>query len=432
MNTLKLMALENALLYWEQTNMLGEFMFVVKNNNLLDSGKKFRPLAGSEMDSHGVLGRKIPNYELLRSDLKKGYFDPLQYLPRIPTEQRENVVSVEQVLNEACYYMLMLPSQLSSWLSTKKVCRVTQEADIPQVTSRNYLHLLPYDNFLLQLDDPFSYGMKDSSGLDINYSFSSFIISRKDSVITVYAIANELSHCLMSSEERRMMLEATSAASKHKKKSFYDLFKKLDRAFQLDDRPHFSFIKFDIDIRTPFFEGDAQTKISSKLGDAVLWLGKKIFGKKMTMLIENDPSLNEIRQFEKSMYNIFPKFLNGFCKCLLEAAPEGTSSKVLISTDPNPVKKRNTSVSDPNDLDWNEVPIGTVIDLLIDKTGKVELINKNINGSEKSYHVRAGHYRKYPQPGGTIKSVWIQSTKVRPDKAPEYGGKTGSGAKVVR
>ncbi len=427
MKTLKLDYLENALKYWEQTNIFGEFMFVSKNNGLFDSGNGFRPLPGSEISANGVLGRKIPNFELLRSELKKGIVDPLPYLPRVPTKDREKGVTIEQLLDDSTGNMLMLPVQLSQWLSTKKVCRITQEADIPQVSNQNYLHLLPYDNFLLSLDDPFVYNKADINGIGAGHNYSTFLISRKDWEVTVYAISNEIERSLLTSLEKKIMLEAILAANKKRKSAYMDLFMKLDRVFQLPDSPFFSFIKFEINIHEPVFK----KTIKNKLGDAILWAGKKVFGKRFNNLIEQNSDLKELREFEGSLHSIFPKFLNGFCKYLAEAETNTMGVKMLIA-EPNRSNVRKSSMGIINDLDWNEVPLGTVIDLHIDRNSKGEVISKRSAGSEKSYHIRAGHYRKYPQTDGTIKSVWVRSSKVRPDKSPEHGGQTMSGVKTVK
>lgn len=419
MNTLKLQTLENALSFWEDQNMIGELFFIAENNRLITPVKGLRPLSGSEINSVGLFGRKILNFEFLRKDLQKGFFSPEKYLPRIPKKESENIINVI----DNSFFFPLLPMVFSDWLSTKKVCRISQDSDIPKITNKNYLMNIPYDNFIILLDDPFSHKIEDTSGLEIILDYSTFFISKEENRIIVYALSDDIKNHILPESLKKDILNATNFAAKKKKLEFNKLINKVKSSLsEINDRPHFYFIKFEIDINSPFLN---QINLFRGISKFLI----KIFGKKVhNESIEDFTAFNlmkKVSDWESSLHGFFPKFLNGICKILLE-----NSGEVLNQNDPKSShlslpKKHN------HNIQWNEVPVGTVINLSVDKDGKIEVSKDSNVGSEKSFHIRAGHYRKYIQKDGSVKSIWIKSTEVRPDKSPKFGGKVMSGVKTL-
>lgn len=426
MNSLKLTTLENALRYWEDQNIIADLYFTAENNKLLQPTKKLRPLPGSEINSVGLFGRKIPNFESLRNDLRKGFFNPIGYLPRIPKKDSENV----QEIIEKSFFFPLLPMVFSDWVSTKKVCRVFQDSNIPLITNKNYLKNIPYDNFILLLDDPFSHKTNDESGAEIILDYSTFFISKDENVINVYALSDDIKNNLISEDLKKDILGATNFAIRKRKSEFDKLISKVNLSLsKIKDRPHFSFIKFQIEIDNPFLKVSSRVQISIfKTFSNIL---KKVFGKSVyNESVADFTALNlmkKVSDWESGLYGFFPKFLNGICKILLE------NGGVLNENNPKPSNGSNiSSLSKKHDMEWNEVPLGTILDLSVDKDGKVEILRSNETGSEKSYHIRSGHYRKYIQKDGSVKSVWIKSAKIRPDKSPEFGGSVMSGVKTIK
>lgn len=423
MNTLKLQTLENALSFWEDQNMIGELFFVAENNQLVIPTKSLRPLPGTEINSVGLFGRKIPNFEFLRKDLQKGFFNPEKYLPRIPKKDLGNI----QKLIDDSFFFPTLPLIFSDWVSTKKVCRISQDSNIPQITNKNYLRDIPYNNFVLLLDDPFSYERVDGFEINVILDFSTFFISKEDNILTVYAISDNVKDYLLTEELRKSILKATNLAIKKRKFDFDKSISKIVPTLsKIRDRPHFSFFKFEIDILDPFYSKVDQIRVN--FANFLVKSMRKMFGKKTyDDFIKKDRLMklvNERFEFEKGLESFFPKFLNGICKILLETSVESISTS---TTKP----RQGMSLSKNQDLEWNEVPLGTVLNLSVDKDGKIE-VSKDYNvGSEKSFHIRAGHYRKYIQKDGSVKSVWIKSTEIRPDKSPKFGGKVMSGVKTL-
>lgn len=424
MNSLKLETLENALTYWENQNIIAELFFVAENNKLLTPSKTFRPLLGTEINSLGLLGRKIPNFELLRSDLGKGYFDSGKYLPRIP---KKDSVNIQNLINDTFFFPL-LPMVLADWVYTKKVCRVSQNSSIQANYKKNYLKNIPYDNFILFLDDPFSHKEIDGSGSSVIMNFSTFLISKEENSLRVYTISDEIKNYIIPEEIKKIALEATELANKNQKYKFYKLINEINNTLlSIRDRPHFSFISFDIDLDKPFLNSFGRIYIN--FAKRLVNFGRSFFGKYDKYYVDdisNKPLTKLVDYFENSLKISFTEFLNGFCKILLDLEPQNNKN-----CNRDECKNKEKSQKKSPDLEWNEVPLGSIVDISIDQNGKAKLVDKIITGSEKSYHVRAGHYRRYIQKDGSVKMVWVKSSEIRADKSPKFGGVVRSGVKTI-
>ncbi len=456
MKALTVTTLEQALQYWEDANLFGELMFQSRLKNLNPSSMMYVPLPASEASVAGWLARKIENYELLRKELRSGSVkDPSVYLPRIPKEYREKFTDHFAFLENQGFSFLQLPVHLAAWLRTKKVCRLTQEAEIPQIPlTESYLHLLPYDSFILYLNDPFVFNTKDAvEGIpELIQYYHTLLVSRTGNQISVYAIGDGLEDFCMEPAERNYVAEATRYAKQGKQKQFQQVMRKifsqrrvttglkdlwstaekmttadgntklteadLNRAYNFTGRgvAHF----FNVVVTIP------EQKEPQKKGlfDGVKSTFSNLFKKESVKSQSNDGAENQ------PFFEILPEFLNGFCKLLSEAGQDAPiGSAVVTTTDigvPEESEKEQKIIHQSEELmNWCDVPLGNVMDLRIEKDGGSSVKSYISLPSQKSPHVRRGHFRRYPQPDGSIKSVWINQVVVRKDKLESEQIKSG-------
>lgn len=456
MKALTVATLDQALRYWEDANLFGELMFQSRIKNYNPSSLMYVPLAGSEVSVAGWLARKIENFEVLRRELQSGSVkDPNVYLPRIPKEYKEKFTDSYTFLENQYFSFPQLPLHLNAWLRTKKVCRLTQEAEIPQVPlTESYLHLLPYDSFILYLNDPFVFNTADvDEGIPefIDY-YRTFLVSKVENKIFVYAIADGLEHFCMEPAERNYVSEATKFAKQGKQKQYQQAMRKifaqrrvptdmaglkasmeklaaadgntkftetdLNRAYNFTGRGTTNFLNIVIDI-------PEQKEMPKKgLFDGVKSSFSNLFKKDAVKAQKGEDDTNQ------AFFETLPEFLNGFCKLLSEARSDSSIASPVVTTEStnSETKADERKVVRPTEslMNWCDVPLGNVLDLRIEKDGGSTFTSYVSTPSEKSPHVRRGHFRRYPQPNGTIKSVWVNQATIRKDKLESEQIKSGA------
>lgn len=425
MKALTVTTLEQALQYWEDANLYGELMFQSRLKSLTPSAMMYIPLPGSESSEFGWLARKIENYELLRKELRSGSVkDPTVYLPRIPKEYKERFTDHYTFLENQGFSFLQLPLHLASWLHTKKVCRLTQEAEIPQIPlTESYLHLLPYDNFVLYLNDPFVFNTKDADeGIpELIQYYRTLVVSRTGNKISVYAIGDGLEDFCMEPAERMHVAEATRYAKQGKQKQYQQAMRKifaqrrvptdlaglkasmekiftanentklaetdLNRAYNFTGRGvgHFFNVVIDIPEQKELPKKGLFDGMKSRFDN----LFKKAEVKSQTMDgAENQP-----------FFEILPEFLNGFCKLLSEAGQEGSAPSPVVTTSEtgdSEITEKDQKIVHQSDqvMNWCDVPLGNVVDLRIEKDGGSNIKSYVSLPSQKSPHVRRGALQK--------------------------------------
>lgn len=447
MKVLTINTLEQALQYWEDANLFSELMFQSRIKNLNPSAAIYIPLPGSEVSEIGWLTRKIVNYESLRKEIESGSVkNPAEYLPRIPSKYKEKFDNSYTFLESQDFAFAQLPVHLASWMHTKKVCRVTQETEIPQIPlSENYLNLLPYDNFLLHLNDPFVFNTKEVSNgsFDLVQCYHTIFISKIENQIRLYVIGENLSSFCMEPVERKHVIEATRYAKNGKDRQYKQVINKIFA----QRRVPFNFQKFKEVVGSfdPLNEvADLNSFNSNRVynftsrGETTHFFSivitipeqqntlKEGLLSKLKASFSNSTKKQSVEQKDGTEKRIFleilPEFLNGFCKVLSEAKSADLPESITVKDEentPSILEKEHKATHQVEPLRWCDVPSGNIVDLCIEKDGSSTIKNHISTSSQKSPHVRRGHFRRYPQPDGTIKSVWISQSIIRKDRLEE-------------
>jgi len=381
---------------WEDMNLIGDFNFhldlmvgTVKKGKGVDSIEKTRALIGSEMNLLGSLARAIPDYAMLRSVLGgRSYLHQTNFLPRIPKGLR----GLSYDSNDDFYNLplvdaqLRIPMYLLKWTETRRACIVEDSLPIPLLDLRqeSWFTHLPYHSFYLSIRSPFVLTLPDDKELTVK---DFLVYDDHDSVrILLWATQNEQHQ--FTPEERTMLTKALADVKKQKTNS------KIEECIAANR-------KLDGTLIWDFFIEKESGKVYQSHID-----GKQV--KRQYFDIYNP--INYVKDEDSSHYRKIigmVEMLNGFCKLTAEMRPIAT----VVSTG-----QQQLSNSVQHNRQWYELPLQTVDYFAIQNEGTAVVLIRNANGSEKSPHVRRGHYRRYVNKDGTQYKVWIDETIIREDK----------------
>lgn len=379
-NILYLPELENALRFWEDTNLIAEATFQLGLGQYEPFATDFKPLIGTEIDQRSFLRRSVKNYMSLRVGLENGIeITDDQFLPRVPSMSRGVYSPVEIMRGLTHRNISFFPYFLTRWMKTKKVFQLSDSEIITPhpIVEGNYLDHLPYETFIVKFTDPmkilWNAGYKGFSSAGSNEKL--LMVVSNPPFIEIFSIPSTIEKPLLKDDLRMFFQKHLRSHSQIKR-----VFKKME---EHSDLVH----------DTYFFN------VVAEFSPGKLNFWGHPYGQDMHVKEGNCP-LCEAPQF---LFN----WLNGLCKLLAEQQPE--IRKVVQGSE-------NAIAENSADYSWNNVPIGQVMD--IDRSGEDgKTVIVCTKGTELSPHHRRGHTRRYYNDDGTIKfSVWIEPTFVRKDK----------------
>ncbi len=437
--TYSLEILDDALILWEDWNTMAHIRWLSERSPITDDQfrqgwEKLNPdnklsstlLKGTEINKYGILCKGMPEYQKLRSYLEKEdkteFFslDPRKiFFPRTP----EGIVS-EDDYTEKFFRLLgplyYLPTHLMDWSFAKKVCAIKRRelvSEIPLTAQENYLSVLPYSSFILDLGEAVSFEITetDTWKLQSTVEYQYLIICCTGNEIQVLCVPNGIYEHYFTEEESDAANICLDALKKEQatvgaisgkrlvklsrtRKKLFPLLSKLDTA------------KFD-SIATPMIFAalyiDSKELISYVMPNSCLEFGDK-----------------------KSFLEKIVGLLNGFSKVLYEFHPEVVEVRTLADeTRLKPIEissqKLATPEVDKEKLIWFEVPIHNV-DYLKMKKYRGEIKASYVRGTEKSPHVRMTHQRTYRNKDGSFKkTIQVKTCYIHEDKFPKQGSKSG-------
>ncbi len=412
-NVLFLEELQDTLRYWEDLNFFSENLFQVATaspNTDFTELKYTKPLIGSEVDQFHHLRRSIKGFEEFRKMIKKGIpvADPLSLLPRIPKEKR-NVFDKQTdfMRSSLTRYVSFFPYSLIQWLNYKKVFQIDSLGLIEpkSVYEKNYLNLMPYESFIIRLNEPIYLSFKATG---VKRGFKTILVNSENGVIDLFFILDNVKLFTMN-EETRKFFKNVSLKSKNPRL----LKKELEKVTTFDPELRFSGTSVEMssgNIINYIGRGPEETKWERTFdfSKGELWIITKIDGnfyKENQNEFQNDSEVIDITNFH---FNFIEK-LNGLCKFISEL-PNNQTQNLFKGIYSKPVPKQRIS-------EWNAIPVTNVYHLNQDPdvTSKPKIVISR--GDEKSPHWRRSHWRVYKNADGSIRQkVWIDQVLIREDK----------------
>jgi len=419
MKIIKVPVLDSMLRLWEDANVFGEFCF----QNYHRMNKTDQPLSnlkaqpGSEMSMKGVhLFRAICNYKSLRVLLEKNK-EPINYyafLPRVPKLLREDIGDDRELFAEMVEMggVLLFPLFISKWMFGKKLFSVDEEAEIPfiPVQEGNYLNCLPYDDFMVRAENPFFEHFAGNP--EVPLTFRTMMVSRKEKQIEILMIPDEIESFCNSAEERKEF-EKLTILSRGKNENAYA--KEKTHAVKL-------------------FTKNGDFDSFGNFSPEFIFVSRVI---RVDIETGEYPSTNDGESDGVDNYSEFNvrwmatvSFLNGFSKIISEFR-NVKGVRLEEAGDPYFGPRKNEDFTpdvhidvEGNKLSWDEVTEGQIMHLISEKKdGRVSFIVKR--GSEKCFHLRRRHERRYVKADNTVETIWVNACNVRFDKFQEGGKKSG-------
>ncbi len=381
--------LQKLLQYWEDTNLSGEFNFLLsqiikKDGKTPPKEAKIDALIGSELNGIGLLARSIPDYQNLRKILEgHSLTHSTNFLPRIPKDFRIVFDDYQMFVDHQFVQTpINIPTFFLKWNETKRICIVEDSIPMPLIDMRkeNWLEKIPYHSFFLQIKSPLVF--LDTEGRE--WSVKDMLVYDDGEYIRVLAWPEEIEKFTLTTELRKELANAIPVLKKGKTVDP----KALNHLMIVND-----------------------------------WFMLPFIIQKQTGLLKDIHSLAEVKHIDiydenlpkKDDENSTPLYLqmrvlletvNGFCK-LMATLPPKLSVTVIDS---------NTQIQNFNPpRQWFELPL-QVVEYFHTEIENELLVIKRGNGSEKSPHIRRGHTRRCVRKDGTINEVWIEETTIRADK----------------
>jgi hypothetical protein len=380
-STLFLPELEHTLQYWEDMNLIAGIFFElsIKKDPILRRHKYEKPMLGTELDSDKKLSRSIKNYKNMRRSIENHIeFDPALYMPRIPTDSRETLDSVNFMRSGGIRSMTAFPYFLQSWLKYKRVYALTSQLTIKEidVKKKNFLPLLPYGSFIIKFNKPLEVKAEnDQKGL---YELMMITLDSKDDIIDAMVIPKGVVDQLLTSEERSKLIADPKGYLK--KYSFSEEIPPLGISLATED------------------------------GDFIANIHRVQNGEETESHVHSLRWGDDLNKEEQSMLETFTflrNIINGFCKLVSDLSPK----EFTVDED---VKDHVPMSRDTQEYAWNSVPITEIRN--IKKLGGEIQISNVYGGGEKSPHWRRGHWRRITHNDGSVTRTWIDEIIVREDK----------------
>lgn len=400
--------LRNALKIWEYHNLVAEVIFQKTRNSRVSNFLPLvmeeyipKPLTGSEVDEGGTLVRGIRHYKKLKSFIEDDYpYNTNNFLPRIPKLMKDLVPSQYSfVRSQHVSSILRLPLILDGWLETRKVF-ILEDLSLVSIirpNNKSYLDYLPYSSFIIKVSKPFDIQINLNDGPMI-FPVSTILVNSDDEFIDFMAIPYSVKGLLPEEAQIKKMEKLAQDPKKSAPNALMELAMKKSPV-------GFEFVGYSVNRKT--------LEIHNYQG-----------GSLHKQLIMEDEKPLVVSDGEKTvMYT--PEILsiiNGVCKLISEI----------------PVQKRETILKETecelndklDDFEWHKVAI-TQAKYLNSDGNFVSKETKHFTagglGSEKSYHIRRGHWKTIKKTG---KRYWVEETEVRSDKKHE-GPVKGSAVEIL-
>lgn len=396
-NTLILRELESTLRHWEDVNIYSEanFQQTLRGKQVRLDGYK-KPIQGSEVDDFRILRRSIKNFRGFRG-VVENYLevDSNQFLPRVPTEQRERYSQLN-FLRSGPRSVSIFPYFLLEWMKYKKVFTVESQKLIPVIwpEKKNYFEFLPFGSFIIKFNKPLVINMKhegEESWLD--YSYAIVVLDEETAILDVMFVDARVGERFIMSESERSTFEKIIREKNFKPKGEYQ--------FHTEYGAHFPGVSIDV------AAGEMVTEI---------WLedhsdyGK---GERIGTYDFENPEHHELGKYYKDLMGI----INGFCKVISELPPRDS------------ITEEEPAGSHPvhhEPFAWHSVPVSQIRELGLVSSPAAYVITGG-SGGDKCYHWRQAHWRRIKMDDGTIYRKWIGPAEIRVDKKGEenlQGGAT--------
>lgn len=365
--------------------------------------ENFIPLIGSEVNMTGELGNAIKDYSMLRKVMEGSKFEhPTSFLPRVPKNARhlyDTPLAFADSVREA---VIHIPHFLNRWNETRRACIVDDSIPIPIIDLRteNWLDRLPYKSFYLKIASPLIFVDQTHSQ---EAAIQNFLIHEEGDYINIMAWDEDIPKWLKNSEKKKeyekKINEAISSNNFSKFVKYAEKELLTNASFTLvyytSIKKNSTYCKATVlDNMKGVLEGKqyAPIDIYNPL-DATLGI----------------PVFQRIKMFE---------LINGFCKLMATLPAQHRREAIVIDHIVTDEKPKQTHV-------WTDLPLQHV-DLFVTEKEKETVIIRRGVATEKGYHRRRGHHRRYINPDGTLREVWIADMEIRVDKKEEeiQGGAT--------
>jgi hypothetical protein len=313
------------------------------------------------------------------------------------------------------------PIFIGDWLRTKKVCHVDKKADIQPLSpcTENYLSHLPYDDFLVYFEDgiQLTVGQKESV-----LEYHHIMVSRHEDYVYFLALPKNIDQFLLKNKHRDL---AKKIFLRSKKRGNTGL---LMQAITRHKEMFLGCASGEI----KFFA--KQSKFSIKRNCLVQRV-EEIRGES-DFIVDEEEAEREIAGNVPGSYCLNLVFrVNALCKKLSEAKDKpvegvsvGTATNLVATDKPedNNTYTYSTDQKQKKKLEWNEVPLGEIMNVASRKEtdGSTKTIIRI--GSEVSPHIRRGHWRRISNGDGTYRRIWINQVTVRKDRIKDVGIRSGA------
>lgn len=402
-------ALNNLLKLWEDHNYLASikntFLQYIKKQTKFRTDEINFPFIGSELNSAGELDNSITDYHMLRQTMEgKKYFHPTGFLPRIPKDARTYYKSSSEFIQSIGNSSLHIPEFLTQWNKTRRACIVDDSIPIPLVDLReeNWFDKMPYDSFYLKIASPLVF---TDQLYKKETSIQNFLIHEEGEYIKIMAWNEDVAQWLLSSDTKKDIKKHLDEAIRAK-----DPMKFLEYAKHEKKSPpqvYHTIIKKNTTRCKMGVLGNITEVVQGKdLGDMDFYTTPQ-------HVSETIPYHERIKLLE---------LINGFCKLMATLPPQIHNEVEIIET-------KNFKPQPEEHRIWTDLPLQYVQLFTTELSNKIITIRRSA-GTEKDFHWRRGHMRRYLQPDGSIKEVWVARMKIRPDKEEEQGLPKGGATKI--
>jgi hypothetical protein len=425
--------LYHTLEFWEDVNHYAEMRFGInlKFPKMKEDAMKLNlyPCEGSEISMNGTLSRSIAEYKNLRKILESGKpFDHIKLLPRVPKEFRNKFERAEEyICANNLDPLLLFPKFISNWLDSKKVCRIANPRKIEYIDPSvdNYLHHLPYSNFILSISEPLTtLLMANMAAKSEVATYSNYFVSKEGDELWMLAIPDGIENFSLGHAVRKQMIEIQNVSPSIK----FEKLQRLVSAFQENvadwNEKTIAFTEVRANIKT----GSVVVAINGELVD-------RFFAPDFATGNTDGPLSTAQNAVKMSKVNSL-LFLNGVCKLLANYVPDEVQlidvAAVPVNNLPtDPMMEQSKSNTEPISVTetqkWYEVALGNVTFITF-KKGKSKTAEPYVHtGREMPFHTRRKHQRNYRNElGEIVKTITINEVKVRADKEQSGGNIHGS------
>ncbi len=383
--------LDHTLKIWEFIMLQNELRIKMEKK----SGKRFfedrldfLPQVGSELNEHGAIMKPIKGYRQLRRLINDDEtFDYLNYLPRVPSKYGSSIDQLDFVRGLNAFPIALFPMILDNWLDNRRVFVLDKPKLIPFLNplKENYLDKMPYESFFLNLNQTFFFDQEEDA-----IPFSSILISSDQDFIDFLVIPHAIEELVPDSKTFEKYNKYITSGKKFKERDYLNL-----NIFGGD--PGFTGFSVNKDsLHIHAYEG------SDRLEMPLLNEGEKL------SLIKNDNGSQILEDYD------IIQLINGFIRLVSNLKKKTDYKKIFSEID------ASEDFNEKDSFNWIKIPVTQTYRISEDETGVTLLQREDLGisrvGTEKSPHVRRGHWRTITLKDGESKKIWINQCTIREDK----------------